>query len=125
MLPVKVGSTVTLYIRVAVTFPSITREWRNRQTRTVQVRVLERVWGFNSPLAHHKKKAPISHISEGEGAFLFAGGPVGGLRSADGPSAQCVAVDEGARADGATVATVHPFCPRLTPAAAGDARPVE
>jgi hypothetical protein len=28
------------------------REWRNRQTRTVQVRVPERVWGFNSPLAH-------------------------------------------------------------------------
>ena len=52
MLPVKAGSTLTLYIRVAVTFPSITREWRNRQTRTVQVRVLERVWGFNSPLAH-------------------------------------------------------------------------
>lgn len=30
------------------------REWRNRQTRTVQVRVPERVWGFNSPLAHHR-----------------------------------------------------------------------
>jgi hypothetical protein len=30
------------------------REWRNRQTRTVQVRVLERVWGFNSPLAHQE-----------------------------------------------------------------------
>ena len=29
-----------------------TREWRNRQTRTVQVRVPERAWGFNSPLAH-------------------------------------------------------------------------
>jgi hypothetical protein len=28
-------------------------EWRNRQTRTVQVRVSERTWGFNSPLAHH------------------------------------------------------------------------
>ena len=28
------------------------REWRNRQTRTVQVRVPERVWEFNSPLAH-------------------------------------------------------------------------
>ena len=52
ILPVKVGSAVTRSVRVAVTFPSITREWRNRQTRTVQVRVLERVWGFNSPLAH-------------------------------------------------------------------------
>jgi hypothetical protein len=29
------------------------REWRNRQTRTVQVRVSGRTWGFNSPLAHH------------------------------------------------------------------------
>ena len=28
------------------------REWRNRQTRTVQVRVPVRAWGFNSPLAH-------------------------------------------------------------------------
>lgn len=28
------------------------REWRNRQTRTVQVRVPARAWGFNSPLAH-------------------------------------------------------------------------
>jgi hypothetical protein len=32
--------------------PGFTREWRNRQTRTVQVRVSERTWGFNSPLAH-------------------------------------------------------------------------
>src|SRR5687768_14610627 len=29
------------------------REWRNWQTRTVQVRVPERAWGFKSPLAHH------------------------------------------------------------------------
>ena len=69
MLPVNARSTLTLYIRVAVTFPSITREWRNRQTRTVQVRVLERVWGFNSPLAHPKKKAP----SACEGAFHIPG----------------------------------------------------
>ncbi len=33
-------------------FTGATREWRNRQTRTVQVRVPERAWGFNSPLAH-------------------------------------------------------------------------
>lgn len=31
------------------------REWRNRQTRTVQVRVPERAWGFNSPLAHRRE----------------------------------------------------------------------
>ena len=30
----------------------VMREWRNWQTRTVQVRVPARAWGFNSPLAH-------------------------------------------------------------------------
>ena len=35
------------------------REWRNWQTRTVQVRVPVRAWGFKSPLAHRKeRKAP-------------------------------------------------------------------
>jgi hypothetical protein len=34
-----------------------TREWRNRQTRTVQVRVSARTWGFNSPLAHDISQA--------------------------------------------------------------------
>ena len=28
------------------------REWRNWQTRWLQVPVLERAWGFKSPLAH-------------------------------------------------------------------------
>ena len=37
---------------VAVLTLSGSREWRNRQTRTVQVRVPVRAWGFNSPLAH-------------------------------------------------------------------------
>ena len=27
-------------------------EWRNRQTRRIQVPVSERMWGFKSPLAH-------------------------------------------------------------------------
>ena len=27
-------------------------EWRNRQTRWLQVPVFERMWGFKSPLAH-------------------------------------------------------------------------
>lgn len=38
---------------------AVTREWRNRQTRTVQVRVPERAWGFNSPLAHSKRKPQV------------------------------------------------------------------
>lgn len=37
---------------------SCAREWRNRQTRTVQVRVPERAWGFNSPLAHKLRSFP-------------------------------------------------------------------
>ena len=45
------------------------REWRNRQTRTVQVRVPERAWGFNSPLAHNNHDGVIrSLISETESA---------------------------------------------------------
>ena len=36
-----------------------TREWRNRQTRTVQVRVPVMEWGFNSPLAHDETADPL------------------------------------------------------------------
>ena len=31
---------------------SLTREWRNWQTRRIQVPVPARAWGFKSPLAH-------------------------------------------------------------------------
>jgi hypothetical protein len=31
---------------------ALLREWRNRQTRRIQVPVPARAWGFNSPLAH-------------------------------------------------------------------------
>ena len=44
-------SSKNVFIRCVLALPG-SREWRNRQTRTVQVRVPERVWGFNSPLAH-------------------------------------------------------------------------
>src|SRR5690606_2101988 len=44
------------------------REWRNRQTRTVQVRVPERAWGFNSPLAH-VTKVPVRVIWPGPSPF--------------------------------------------------------
>jgi hypothetical protein len=37
-------------------------EW---QTRTVQVRVSVRTWGFKSPLAH----ILVHHITAGHGAF--------------------------------------------------------
>ncbi len=43
---------------VAVPWANVTRsqgEWRNRQTRRLQVPVSERMWGFKSPLAHQGK----------------------------------------------------------------------
>ena len=36
----------------AVESPVHSREWRNWQTRRIQVPVPVRVWGFKSPLAH-------------------------------------------------------------------------
>ena len=45
----------------AVLGSSGSREWRNRQTRTVQVRVPERVWGFNSPLAHQRRYPLVTY----------------------------------------------------------------
>ena len=45
-----------------------TREWRNRQTRTVQVRVPVMEWGFNSPLAHDETADP-----SGSAVFVFLG----------------------------------------------------
>jgi hypothetical protein len=43
--------------------PFPTGEWRNWQTRRIQVPVSERTWGFNSPLAHYGKL--ISWIGSG------------------------------------------------------------
>jgi hypothetical protein len=43
-------------------------EW---QTRTVQVRVPERAWGFNSPLPHQMVIAPT------RAGAIFVSGPVG------------------------------------------------
>ena len=45
-----------------------TREWRNRQTRTVQVRVPVMEWGFNSPLEHDETADP-----SGSAVFVFPG----------------------------------------------------
>ena len=46
-------------LRRGIALARFSREWRNRQTRTVQVRVSERTWGFNSPLAHsHEPPMP-------------------------------------------------------------------
>ena len=96
-------------------------EW---QTRTVQVRVLERVWGFKSPLAHHIKRLPLTY-QRGGAFFVVSGAVAGFLSSADDPSRLGCAVDEGAGAYGTTVAAVNPLCPRLTPAATAHPCPVE
>jgi hypothetical protein len=39
------------------------REWRNWQTRTVQVRVPVRAWGFKSPLAHNGVVSVIVRVT--------------------------------------------------------------
>ncbi len=39
--------------------PGRSGEWRNRQTRRIQVPVSERMWGFKSPLAHVKSAAQL------------------------------------------------------------------
>ena len=41
------------------------REWRNWQTRWLQVPVFERTWGFKSPLAHSGLIA-VMHIPVGQ-----------------------------------------------------------
>lgn len=39
------------------------REWRNWQTRWLQVPVPARAWGFKSPLAHGRERAGSRHRS--------------------------------------------------------------
>ena len=56
------------------------REWRNRQTRWLQVPVPERAWGFNSPLAHQMTKAPGIR---GPSSFHVSA-EVGGSRTVEG-----------------------------------------
>ena len=64
-----------------------TREWRNRQTRTVQVRVPVMEWGFNSPLAHDETADP-----SGSAVFVFPGcglWPPRVFRAPESPAAVC------------------------------------
>ena len=39
-------------------------EWRNWQTRRIQVPVIARSWGFNSPLAHPTKSSNCRSLIE-------------------------------------------------------------
>ncbi len=47
---------------IRLTLLSATREWRNWQTRRLQVPVSFGMWGFKSPLAHKREQtaAPLS-----------------------------------------------------------------
>ena len=47
-------SALIIKVPPAVIISLSLREWRNWQTRTVQVRVPVRAWGFKSPLAHQR-----------------------------------------------------------------------
>ncbi len=70
----------------------VTREWRNWQTRTVQVRVPVRVWGFKSPLAHTSPLPPSRdlwpYFGSIEGFFPRLGG-VGYMDSSTTLPARC------------------------------------
>ena len=70
------------------------REWRNWQTRTVQVRVPVRAWGFKSPLAH-SGKAP-----EKSGAFFVSEDRRSSARAMTSHNAVVTAIDTFARKHG-------------------------
>ena len=64
-----------------------TREWRNRQTRTVQVRVPVMEWGFNSPLAHDETADPFRICGFCFPWLLLVDPRV--FRAPEGPAAVC------------------------------------
>ena len=64
-----------------------TREWRNRQTRTVQVRVTVMEWGVNSPLAHDETAAPFGICGFCFPWLLLVDPRV--FRAPEGPAAVC------------------------------------
>ena len=64
-----------------------TREWRNRQTRTVQVRVPVMEWGFNSPLAHDETADPFGICGFCFPWLLLVDPRV--FRAPEGPAAVC------------------------------------
>ena len=50
-------SAIYSFFGLTTTFiPS--RKWRNWQTHQLEGLALARAWGFESPLPHHKKRAP-------------------------------------------------------------------
>ena len=55
--------------------PCCSGEWRNRQTRWLQVPVTERSWGFKSPLAHRRglSTQPAAHVDITPGQMARVG----------------------------------------------------
>src|SRR6188472_1875060 len=65
-------------------------EWRNWQTRRIQVPVSERTWGFNSPLAHFQADRPrggarAGYARSSEGVRSMGGSSRGLLGSTPRP----------------------------------------
>ena len=54
--PAKLYHAAITYVAMGYVGSCSELKWRNRQTRTVQVRVPERAWGFNSPLEHSGRR---------------------------------------------------------------------
>ena len=97
-----------------------TREWRNRQTRTVQVRVPVMEWGFNSPLAHDETADPFGICGFCFPWLLLVAPLV--FRAPSGPAAVCAGGRRPAREPSAPRASLgasprSPARPRRRPPA--------
>jgi hypothetical protein len=58
-------------VRCGISCPAFTApKWRNWQTRMVQVHVLARVWGFESPPRHQRFTIPPAMSNLQEGFFV-------------------------------------------------------
>ena len=104
-----------------------TREWRNRQTRTVQVRVPVMEWGFNSPLAHDETADPL-RICGFCFPWLWLVAPLV-FRAPEGPAAVCAGGRRPARESSALRASLgasprSPARPRRRPPAPRQIPPV-
>jgi hypothetical protein len=105
---------------------SSSREWRNWQTRWLQVPVLERAWGFKSPLAHANRKALLAEGLSSSVVACAAPPPPPPRRDVvrsvgwQGPEGAAVGADDGTGVEGAGA---PPAAPEL--AGAGVAAEVE
>ena len=84
-------------------------EWRNWQTRRIQVPVSERMWGFKSPLAHHGAPDIITQLRRTK-----LGGKPSELRKLGTETAPC-GVEQGPRGNLERICSpageLNPVCP--------------